>query len=367
MDPIKALTDVLVLALDSMRISIKEYRSDSNARYSYLVFRTLLRKRFASIGARIPYWPPSTQPRRARIARILQASGAAQDTEILIAAVRLITALNMVGGGPDFIRRNERLLFAIQELINKASGEANIESPMASVEHDTIESHSVPAESPARFSTPSYRNAVGEPVDAEYIVFYGTNRLPLDTGGQIQFSSERDTTTHLGACRVFVPYSHKIGSIGSPWWRRLIYSVDDRLRLLQILYAPNPDAFWEFIHFNCLRQDEDFGIIFVHGYNVSFEDAALRAALRSVSIFQSEDRWRFLAGLPRAPMQATQRTPRLLTLASMRSNSSSLILLGRHVSQKFISLHIVWETVVSCAQWRVLHSNKEARFLLRRP
>jgi hypothetical protein len=69
--------------------------------------------------------------------------------------------------------------------------------------------------------------------NAEYLVWYGTNRRPnLELGEFYGYSSERDDRIHYGRCRVFVPRSHKIGSIGSPWWKRLLGRTDDRLKLL---------------------------------------------------------------------------------------------------------------------------------------
>ena len=57
-------------------------------------------------------------------------------------------------------------------------------------------------------------------VNAEYPVWYGTNRRPILSNGQLTgFSAERDGETHYGQCRVFVPESHKIGSTGSGFWK----------------------------------------------------------------------------------------------------------------------------------------------------
>jgi esterase/lipase superfamily enzyme len=84
---------------------------------------------------------------------------------------------------------------------------------------------------------------------------------------------------HYGSCRVSVPKSHKIGSTGSPWWKRLLTGKDDRLRLLNVEEL-EPGAYWKAIsaHLASFDKSERNAVIFVHGYNVSFEDAALRAA-----------------------------------------------------------------------------------------
>jgi hypothetical protein len=69
---------------------------------------------------------------------------------------------------------------------------------------------------------------------AEYRVWYGTNRRPIDTGDHSKgYSAERDVASvvHYGSCGMFIPSSHKIGSTGDPWWKQLFKPEDDRLSL----------------------------------------------------------------------------------------------------------------------------------------
>jgi esterase/lipase superfamily enzyme len=116
--------------------------------------------------------------------------------------------------------------------------------------------------------------------NAEITVWYGTNRKLNDSNDVSQgFSSERDQAVHYGTCSVFIPASHKIGSLGSSWIRRFVTRHDDRLRLRK-LNSLQPDGFWSQIgnYMTSLSNDERHAVIFVHGYNVSFENAALRAA-----------------------------------------------------------------------------------------
>jgi esterase/lipase superfamily enzyme len=114
----------------------------------------------------------------------------------------------------------------------------------------------------------------------EYPFWYGTNRQPLDPANHgIGYSPLRDTAVHYGRCRVYIPAAHKIGSTGSPWWKRLLTMTDDRLRLLSIEARP-AEAFWQSIagHLADVPTDERSAVIFIHGYNVSFEAAAIQAA-----------------------------------------------------------------------------------------
>lgn len=120
----------------------------------------------------------------------------------------------------------------------------------------------------------------GPQADAEYRVWYATSRTPLDPADPSKgFGVERDEQIHHGSCTVFVPRSHKVGSTGSPWWKRLLTGRDDRLRVLKVesLQAP---AFWQQVQLHlaqCEVDDRD-AVVFIHGFNVSFQEAALRAA-----------------------------------------------------------------------------------------
>ena len=113
-----------------------------------------------------------------------------------------------------------------------------------------------------------------------YVVWFATNRKPETHGGVLKgFSSKRDTKVNYGSCIVTIPASHKIGSVGSPWWKRWILRKDDRLRIVKTSTS-NQDAHWTQIAavLRKTRLDERDAVVFLHGYNVSFEQAALRAA-----------------------------------------------------------------------------------------
>jgi esterase/lipase superfamily enzyme len=119
-----------------------------------------------------------------------------------------------------------------------------------------------------------------QPDKAEHVVWSGTNRRPNDPGDAgKRYSAMRDNVVHYGSRGVFIPESHKIGSIGSPWWKRLLTMADDRLKLLAINARQQSD-YWNRIgaQLAAIDPDERGALIFVHGYNVSFEEAALRAA-----------------------------------------------------------------------------------------
>jgi esterase/lipase superfamily enzyme len=122
-----------------------------------------------------------------------------------------------------------------------------------------------------------------QPVTATlYPLWFGTNRKPnVPQDISKGFSEKRDDQLHYGICKVAVPKSHKIGSTGSFWWQRLLTLTDDRLKLEQkSLQCLGEEKFWDSVK-DALKEhelDERSALVFIHGFNVKFEDAALRAA-----------------------------------------------------------------------------------------
>jgi esterase/lipase superfamily enzyme len=113
-----------------------------------------------------------------------------------------------------------------------------------------------------------------------YDVWYGTNR---QTKISNTYDNEFSRQIHYGKCRVSIPKGHVFGSIGSSpfkrWLQRLLSRSDDSLRVVKLTpYTPT-----EFEHRlrSKLRHIDDQDrtiLIYIHGYNVKFRDAAIRAA-----------------------------------------------------------------------------------------
>jgi len=121
-------------------------------------------------------------------------------------------------------------------------------------------------------------DAPAKPPAYIYRLWFGTNRQPLRRGRTlVDFSSERSNVIHYGECEVTVPETHRIGSVGSPWWYR-IGRGDDRLTLGAIRDQA-ADVFWAAIRERVAATAEPGdALVFLHGYNVSFKKAAVRAA-----------------------------------------------------------------------------------------
>jgi esterase/lipase superfamily enzyme len=114
-----------------------------------------------------------------------------------------------------------------------------------------------------------------------YPVWFGTNRQPNDPNDLAKgFSARRDEQhVYYGQCKVAVPKAHKTGSLGSGWLKRFVTLTDDRIKLKE-LTAMAADAFWAAVKQSLADWDagQRMALVLLHGYSVSFEEAALRAA-----------------------------------------------------------------------------------------
>ncbi|MBD1211526.1 MAG: alpha/beta hydrolase [Dolichospermum circinale Clear-D4] len=122
-----------------------------------------------------------------------------------------------------------------------------------------------------------------------YPLWFGTNRKPVDVNDISQgFSGERDTKLHYGTCNVIVPKFLDIGSTEPAFWQKLFGTRVDSFKLqkesLSVFNEEN--KFWSNITktLNENEYNERYALIFIHGFNVSFESAALRAAQLGVDL-----------------------------------------------------------------------------------
>jgi esterase/lipase superfamily enzyme/uncharacterized protein YjbI with pentapeptide repeats len=131
-------------------------------------------------------------------------------------------------------------------------------------------------DSPASVAGPGVTDAEGARDNRTIRLWFGTNRRPRVPGDPYGgYTEERDSTVHHGTSYVHIPKSHRIGSLGSPFWIRWFRGFDDRVTLKSIAELV-PDDFWELLR-EAVSAEPGDGVVFLHGYNVSFEAAALRA------------------------------------------------------------------------------------------
>ena len=117
-----------------------------------------------------------------------------------------------------------------------------------------------------------------------YTVWYATTRAPVDPGNPSRgFTNNRDTagTVHYGTCMVQVPKAHRFGSTGTALYRRVLrlHFSDDHLKIVGRTEI-DPAEFFDSLRGQLaqLEQADRVLLVYLHGYNVSFDEAAMRAA-----------------------------------------------------------------------------------------
>lgn len=135
-------------------------------------------------------------------------------------------------------------------------------------------------------TTPPATNAAppqaGPPGDV-YTVWFATDRKPTGQATKRGFSAERNIDTTYGHVNVFVPKAHRFGETGNNLAKRLLRGElhDDHLRI-QDTALLNRDPFYGEIR-QAVKAAVDDGnesqaLVFLHGFNVTFEEAAIRSA-----------------------------------------------------------------------------------------
>jgi esterase/lipase superfamily enzyme len=111
-------------------------------------------------------------------------------------------------------------------------------------------------------------------------VWFGTDRKP--EGASYANTRNTDNKLHLGHCDVVIPPSHRFGEIGNPWLKRLIRLefTDDHLFVKETVTVATPEEFVSEIGAALAERDSDERtvLLFIHGYNTSFDQAAVRTA-----------------------------------------------------------------------------------------
>jgi esterase/lipase superfamily enzyme len=129
---------------------------------------------------------------------------------------------------------------------------------------------------------------LGEPWDV-VPVFYGTDRGRESLGPTTGYGSERARRLELGRALVTVPKAHQLPNIERPWVYRLPFTQivlhsepeDPRLHFtLKDVRSLSKEEFLTLIHerLEASSTYKDHALVFVHGFNTSFEFALYRTA-----------------------------------------------------------------------------------------
>ena len=119
----------------------------------------------------------------------------------------------------------------------------------------------------------------GREYDATIVnVFYATDRS-RESGEALKYSSQQSDTGKLeyGECEVSIPDTHVMGGLESPSLLRFEFRPDpDKHIVLWKTTDVEEEMFYEKVKASVARSKLEDAFVFIHGYNVSFEDAARR-------------------------------------------------------------------------------------------
>ena len=170
----------------------------------------------------------------------------------------------------------------IQRLLNSGSPEAAaaVRGAVKAARPATPARNAVRGPSRARPVTPPAEPTTPEAVGSVVIpVFYGTDRSPTDDPDpRKRFGGGRGSLA-FGVARVSVPVDKKVGELPGPSWWKLEFRDDPAKHVILVDVSTLPrDAFVSELRGSMATANENDALVFVHGYNCGFADAARRAA-----------------------------------------------------------------------------------------
>ncbi len=112
---------------------------------------------------------------------------------------------------------------------------------------------------------------------SDYPVWFGTTRKPTANGND--YTDQRDNALHYGRVLVSIPKNHHIGSLGTRIGN--LTGHDPELVVRNVYVVPDESQFINVVEDNLppvMGPDNSYVLVFIHGYNNTFVDAAKRAA-----------------------------------------------------------------------------------------
>ncbi len=113
-------------------------------------------------------------------------------------------------------------------------------------------------------------------------VFYATDRAatgPGRKGRTYETEPAEKDQMEFGVATVSIPRAHLMGELEGPSILRLEFSENaERHIILQSATSEQPDSFFQRVSDRVDQSDRREAFVFVHGFNVSFEEAARRTA-----------------------------------------------------------------------------------------
>lgn len=195
----------------------------------------------------------------------------------------------------------------------------------------------VPSSNAPAIKKRAFRAAAPGAGSTSYVqsVYYATDRKATgDPKPELAFGGERATAGEMsyGRADVNIPYSHKPGHIETPWLK--LEKLRDAAKHIYILKLDTRDEATFFSDVASSAADGDL-LVYIHGFNVRFEDALMRAAQIS-----------FDFGFKGAPI--VYSWPSWGALTAYASDSESVLWSARHI-EAFL------QTLSEKAQGRRIH------------
>lgn len=120
------------------------------------------------------------------------------------------------------------------------------------------------------------------PVERNYEpvqVFYATDRKASGSNEPSKYYGARRSDVTYGKCIVSIPSNHKTGELESPSIIHLEFSEDPKKHIVLLkIIKQNKKSYFKEIGNTIRVSRQKNAFIFIHGYNVTFEDAARRTA-----------------------------------------------------------------------------------------
>jgi esterase/lipase superfamily enzyme len=110
-------------------------------------------------------------------------------------------------------------------------------------------------------------------------VFFGTDRVVEKRDGVSELTAESSRVLTYGVAEVSIPPKHEVGRVEAPaWWRFEVTADPQRHLVYRGASLMNEDAFFDEVRGVVEESGSKQAFVFIHGFNTSFEDAALRTA-----------------------------------------------------------------------------------------
>jgi len=132
--------------------------------------------------------------------------------------------------------------------------------------------------------------AIGNADFATMKVYYATNRMPASGGGRsapyYSADSQPGEAYSRGTAFVTIPRDHRLGELEGPAIYRLEFRPDPAKHVVLSMVAPESvaDKFFADVHERVSGTPRKEAFVFVHGFNVTFEDALRRTAQLSYDL-----------------------------------------------------------------------------------